>query len=204
MKKSINVLIDLVTKLSSNLSIEERERLAIEEIPELQELKDTICHHPYHKYEDILEHSLESLKLVSNYVTDEDNYSAFDIALLRIILLLHDTGKAVAKTTGNDGVDHFYGHPKESVRIAKEILDRYDIDEKNKKIIYDIIELHDNYISYENDEGLRKVITKIGLKETSMLLKVQRSDLNTHADIYVKKVNHMLDALEHIYTKIKK
>ncbi len=203
MKKSAGTLIELVTKLADDLSIEEREKLAIEEIPELQDLKDTICHHPYHKYEDILEHSLESLKLVSDYVTDEDNYSECDIALLRIILLLHDAGKATTKTTGNDGVDHFYGHPKESVRIAEKILNRYNIDEKDKKIIYDIIELHDNYIPHDNDEGLKKVINKIGLKETGMLLKVQRADLNTHSDIYASRVNPMLDALSNIYNNIK-
>lgn len=203
MKKDFNIIIKLVEELLNN-NIEYSEKLAIAEIPELQLLKDTICHHPYHKYEDILEHTLRSLKLVSNYVNEKDNYSAHDIALLRITLLLHDIGKAVSKTTGDDGVDHFYGHPLKSVKMANDILDRYNINENDKQIILKLIKLHDDYIPHNTSEGLNKVINDIGLKEAGMLLKIQRADLNTHSDIYVIRIEPKLDILDELYYKIKK
>jgi hypothetical protein len=55
----------------------------------------------------------------------------------------------------------------------------------------------------DNDNQLMHMINKIGLKDMGMLLKIQRADINTHADWYAKKRNPMLNQLEISYDKIK-
>jgi len=78
-------------------------------LPEFDICFDTGQNHPYHVY-NVGMHTLET---VSNI---ESNL------VLRWTMLLHDIGKPVVKTTDQNGTDHFYGHPEESVNIADKIM----------------------------------------------------------------------------------
>ena len=42
--------------------------------------------------------------------------------ILWLTMLLHDIGKPVCKSTDEKGVDHFYGHPAVSAKLADQIL----------------------------------------------------------------------------------
>jgi tRNA nucleotidyltransferase (CCA-adding enzyme) len=202
MKRDFNYLIALVNNLSNDDDIKTKEEIAIKAIPELTAFKDVLCHHPAHKYDDILEHTLVSLKAVDSYIKKKDNFSAFDIAIIKIVLLLHDIGKTTTQTTNKNGITHFYNHPIESARMATNILNQYDIDEVTKTTIINLIKLHDDYINYDSDDGLIETINNIGLKETGMLLKIQRADLNAHSDYYVISKTPMFDALDKMYDRI--
>ena len=42
--------------------------------------------------------------------------------VLRLTMLLHDIGKPSCKSTDDQGVDHFYGHPAVSAELAGQML----------------------------------------------------------------------------------
>ena len=42
--------------------------------------------------------------------------------VLRLTMLLHDIGKPACKSTDENGIDHFYGHPAVSAKLADQIL----------------------------------------------------------------------------------
>ena len=75
--------------------------------------------------------------------------------ILKLTMLLHDIGKPITKTINSEGLDSFAGHDDVSVVLAEKILDRYDFEEEDKKIILTLIKYHDRYLNegeltYEN------------------------------------------------------
>ena len=62
---------------------------------------------------------------------------------LRLTALLHDTGKVEAKTTDDQGVDHFKGHQILSGVYAKEFLKDLRYDNKTSQRVLRLIRVHD-------------------------------------------------------------
>ena len=48
-------------------------------------------------------------------------------------MLLHDIGKPVCKSTDEKGVDHFYGHPVVSAKLADQILRALKFDNRTRE-----------------------------------------------------------------------
>ncbi len=63
---------------------------------------------------------------------------------LRWAALLHDIGKPASKFVGEDGKDHFYGHPSASHAIAEAILRRLKFDTKSLSHILALVLHHDD------------------------------------------------------------
>ena len=61
---------------------------------------------PHHKY-DVAEHTLHALKNVKND------------RILRLVMLFHDMGNPIMKTTDDSGRDHFKGHALVSEDVYK-------------------------------------------------------------------------------------
>ncbi|EHJ25291.1 tRNA nucleotidyltransferase/poly(A) polymerase family protein [Clostridioides difficile 050-P50-2011] len=112
-------------------------------IPEICELEDVIQHNPYHIY-DVQKHTL-----IATEVIEDELY-------LKLTMLFHDLGKKVTKTTDKNGVDHFYTHSRESVKIAKKILRRLKYDNYTINKVLILIQYHDYRI-----EPKRKIIKKL-------------------------------------------
>ncbi len=58
--------------------------------------------------------------------------------------LLHDMGKPSSKFVGEDGKDHFYGHPKVSGEMGDAILRRLKFDNANRSYIVSLVLHHDD------------------------------------------------------------
>ena len=84
---------------------------------------------PHHCYS-VGEHTLKSLKAVR---ADK---------VLRLTMLLHDIGKPLTKTTDEMGKDHFKKHPKESAKLAKNILQRLKFDNDTLRRVCRLVEYH--------------------------------------------------------------
>lgn len=97
----------------------------------------------YHRY-GVFKHILYTIENVGR---DSLKYSSHDIKILKWTMFLHDIGKPMAKTINNEGFDSFAGHDDISVELADKILDRFDFDEENKKIILTLIKYHDRYLN---------------------------------------------------------
>jgi len=105
----------------------------------------------YHRY-GVFKHILYTIENVGR---DSLKFSSHDMKILKWTMLLHDIGKPMSKTINSEGFDSFAGHDDMSVVLADKILNRFDFDEVDKKIILTLIKYHDRYLNegdltYEN------------------------------------------------------
>jgi tRNA nucleotidyltransferase (CCA-adding enzyme) len=140
------------------------------EICELDEVEQNT---PYHKY-NVLEHTLFAVDAIEN------------ILVLKLAMLLHDTGKAVSKTTDKRGVDHFYGHAKASVNISRDILNRLKYDNNTKRKIVTLVAYHDCKL-LPDKVSIKKLLNKLGNVELFRdLLKIKWADTLAKNPKYIK------------------
>ena len=84
-------------------------------LPEFDEAMETPQNNPHHCYT-VGRHMIESMRQI-----EPDK-------VLRLTMLFHDIGKPVVRSTGEDGVDHFFGHADVSAQMARDILKRLKFD----------------------------------------------------------------------------
>lgn len=150
-------------------------------IPELRICFQCEQHSPYHTT-NVLEHILMAI----SYLEPFDPVIAW-------ALLLHDLGKPASKTTDAQGQDHFYGHPKKSMIIAKRILDVLKFSNKDKRDIVDLVLYHDD-VRKPSLKWLYKYRILLGWDDHKMeqLFQVQFCDIMAHS----KKGRERLQLLE--------
>ena len=100
-------------------------------LPDVAKLYSVEQNNPWHLY-DVGRHTEIVLKNTPNDL------------VTRLAALFHDTGKAVCKTTDENGIDHFYGHPDESVKIAEKVFKNMNFSNKIRKDVFQLIEHHDH------------------------------------------------------------
>lgn len=156
-------------------------------IPEINDLYDFKQNTHYHDLY-LLDHTLKSVKVIENELH------------LKLTMLLHDFGKVKTQTTDDNGVSHYYGHPKESVIIAGEILKRmkYDNDTINKVIT--LIGYHD--CTLNSKTSIKRMLNKIGEDLLRDLIKVQWADTLSQNPIYAKERLTNLVKVEQILDEI--
>lgn len=76
-------------------------------LPEILPMKGFRQHNQHHRY-DVLEHTLRALEQIPA------------TPVLRLAALYHDAGKPRCFTLDENGVGHFYGHPKISAALAEQ------------------------------------------------------------------------------------
>ena len=136
-------------------------------LPEFDVCMETPQHNPHHCYS-VGEHTLEGLKAVR---ADK---------VLRLAMLLHDIGKPLTKTTDENGKDHFKKHPKESARLAQDILRRLKFDNDTLKKVCRLVEFHDWSIDLEENvkiSTVRRLIANIGEDAFPDMFEINRADL---------------------------
>ena len=97
----------------------------------------------YHRY-GVFKHILYTIENVGR---DSLKFSSHDMKILKWTMLLHDIGKPMSKTINSEGFDSFAGHDDMSVVLADKILNRFNFDEADKKIILTLIKYHDRYLN---------------------------------------------------------
>jgi tRNA nucleotidyltransferase (CCA-adding enzyme) len=132
-------------------------------IPELSICLDTLQNNPYHDY-NVGVHTLKSVEHSPKQLH------------LRLAMLLHDTGKPSSKTTDDNGINHFYGHPKISVEIAESVLKRYKYDNDTINKVKTLILYHDIEIPI-NKRGVKRILNKIGTELTYDLIQIKYADM---------------------------
>jgi tRNA nucleotidyltransferase (CCA-adding enzyme) len=158
-------------------------------MPELNICYKTEQHNPHHAY-NVGEHSLRAVEAVKND------------RILRWVMLLHDTGKAVTRTTDEKGTDHFYGHAPQSVIIAGSILKRLKFDNKSTERIIRFIKHHDRQILPER-KAVAKAVNTVGEDIFPELLEVKRADKTAQNPKDIKKGLEYVDHIERIYLELK-
>lgn len=102
---------------------------AVQIIPELAPTVSFDQRSPHHIY-DVYTHCVKAVAHVP------------PLPALRLAALLHDVGKPTTFFVGEDGNGHFYGHEKESVRLADTALRRLRLDNATREEALFLIERH--------------------------------------------------------------
>ncbi len=152
--------------------------LLFEILPELEKVKG--CRqNKYHSY-DVYEHTMKAFyhleDLFNNYYKFfselEDLAEAYPDkqkkVLLKIAILLHDTGKPSSSSVDKFGNIHFYGHEKKSADMAKKICRRLRLSNLEKVFIDFIIRSHiqplNLFTGYKNKKLTKRGITRFFMK----------------------------------------
>ena len=131
-------------------------------MPEFDTMMETKQLNKHHMYT-VGEHSIQSML---NIRADK---------VLRFTMLLHDVGKPQCRSTGEDGQEHYYNHPKVGADISKDILKRLKFDNDTIDRCYKLILYHDDRPAM-TQRSIRKSISKIGLQQYPSLFEVKYAD----------------------------
>ena len=131
-------------------------------LPELDRCFGEPQKNKYHIY-DVGEHIMQTVKN-----TPKD-------LILRWAAVLHDTGKPCCSSTDSAGIIHFYGHHRESRRIAVDVLYRLHMESSSIKDIAMLVEHHD-YRVEANYTAVKRMMSKTGAELFEKLLILQRAD----------------------------
>lgn len=134
-------------------------------IPELKQAVDFDQRSPHHAY-DLYTHIA--------HVTA----AAPESLPLRWAALLHDVGKPAAFTLDENGRGHFYGHAKESAKLARGILLRLKAPTALREQAVRLIELHMTPIVPER-KVVRRWLSRLGSDTLENLLQLQEADMGS-------------------------
>ena len=158
-------------------------------LPEFEACFTTNQNNPYHIY-NVANHTLTSVSHIENEV------------ILRWTMLLHDIGKTLTKTTDDTGIDHFYGHPIKSVKLAEVLLKRLKFDNKSMEKICRLIKHHDVDIKLDT-RLIRKAIRTLGDDIFLDILKIKEADIRAQNPQFLTKRLVLLEKICKIYSQIK-
>lgn len=202
---AIKKLAPLIRKISAERIRDELNKILLSEHPEyISKLYDlglmniilpevAVCggveqKNKYHIY-DVYNHIICTVK---NTPTD---------LTLRWAALLHDIGKPNCASRDQNGIIHFYGHHRESVRMANDILHRLHFDSETARDILTLIENHD--VRIENTPpGVKRMMAKTGAYLFEKLLLLQEADNLAKNEKFFREKKKRLDETFEIYSRV--
>ena len=130
--------------------------------PELEPMEGLKQNNPHHAY-DVWTHTVKTI------------VSSPADPVYRLTMLFHDSGKPRAHYVGEDGLDHFKGHPKYSVEIAEACLPRLkpDTDSFRKILLY--VREHDLRVPADK-KAIRREMVRLGVDAYMALFPILRAD----------------------------
>ena len=121
--------------------------------------------------------------------------------VLRWAALLHDTGKPCCPSTDANGIIHFYGHHRESRRIAMDVLYKLHMDSASIRDITLLVENHD-YRVEPTFTAVKRMMSKTGDELFKTLMLLQKADnLAKSPKHYPEKLRRIDSALA-IYRQV--
>jgi putative nucleotidyltransferase with HDIG domain len=123
----------------------------VKELPEIYQLKEVIENNDWHNHESVFDHTLTVLRELKKIIRDGspkikkefnkrlDYYRRKDLLFLAV--LFHDIGKKATLRKIND-ITSSSAHEKEGAKKVKKILDKFDLSEKEKRIVRKIVRNH--------------------------------------------------------------
>lgn len=137
-------------------------------MPELDVCFETNQNNPHHCYS-VGDHIL---KTVCEVRSDK---------VLRLAMLFHDMGKPACKTTDEEGIDHFHGHPIKSQEMSKEILRRLKYDNDTIDKVSRLVRYHDERIE-PGEKYMRRAINRVGVVAFPDIFEVWNADLSGQSE----------------------
>ena len=157
-------------------------------IPQLEKCFGEPQRNKYHIY-DVGEHIMHTVKN-----TPRD-------FVLRWAALMHDIGKPCCSSTDGAGIIHFYGHHRESRRIAVDVLHRLRMDNESIKSIAVLVENHDVRVE-PLPAAVKRTMARCGALLFEKLLILQRADNMAKNEKYFPEKLGRIEAVTQIYNEI--
>lgn len=190
-------------------------------LPELDRMMQTDQCNPHHIYT-VGEHSIRSVEWMNRFfgrkagawddsmlpaaVEEMVNRLAAQCTgkqqqILCLTMLLHDVSKPECKTVDEDGIGHFYGHPRKGSVLAKQIMRRLAFDRETMDVVSCLIDHHDRQTA-PSYKSVRRAAAGIGRDLIPLLTLVQCADvLSQNPQTITPKLERIL-AVEEIYQNI--
>ena len=131
-------------------------------LPELAPMVGHEQFNPYHRF-DIWEHTLRAVE------------AAPGDPLLRLALLLHDSGKPACFTRDIKGIGHFDGHPAVSALIAVRLMERLRFSNADRARVEMLVRYHD-YPLGSDERIVRRRLARFGEDDFRTLLLIHKCD----------------------------
>ena len=131
-------------------------------VPALSPLCGFEQHNPHHSF-DVYTHTVRAV-----------HFAAKD-PIVRLAVLLHDTGKPATFFKDQNGIGHFYGHPVESEKAAVDTLKRLRFDNITSQIVTTLVRWHDKPVT-EHRRQIKRYMSKIGVDTLRRLICVKEAD----------------------------
>lgn len=150
-------------------------------LPELAPMRGFDQHTPFHRY-DVWEHTLRGVESIP----------ASEV--LRLTMLLHDSGKPAAFTLDGDGVGHACGHQAISAEIADRALATLRVDNATRERVLLLVKHHD--IPLDNTpQCLKRRLHQFGEEAVRQLIEVRRADMMGKGTMTAGEINAFADGL---------
>lgn len=160
-------------------------------LPEFDTMMETPQHTVYHKY-DVGRHTVAVMQ----------NIDATPV--LRWAALLHDSAKPECRTTDEQGVDHFYGHPKAGKAITRRVLRRMKLDNDTIQRVERLVEWHDFGLDGTvTKKTLRRALNRMGPDLFDDYAKLRRADMLGQSDYMQEKKQQDYQHLLEMYREIR-
>ncbi|MCD7708944.1 MAG: CCA tRNA nucleotidyltransferase [Clostridiales bacterium] len=158
-------------------------------LPEFDRMMDTPQNNRHHCYS-VGEHVLHALSAVR---PDK---------VMRLAVLLHDIGKPDCVTVGEDGQDHFHGHPELSAQMAHGIMRRLKFDNDTTEQVCALVRWHDTRPE-PTDKSVRRMASRVGAERLPDLLELQRADVMAQSVEGRAEKLERIDKVEEVFEKLK-
>lgn len=155
-------------------------------LPPLQPMLGHLQYNIHHIY-DVWQHSVHAL----GHLPPQPH--------LRLAALLHDCGKPACFSMDKEGVGHFYGHGKESCRIASVLLKEMACPADLRHKICTLVLHHDALLPLERPK-LRRWVARLGPGGVLDLVSLKRADNAAQNPVY--NYTEYYDDLEALFRRI--
>lgn len=156
--------------------------------PELERCFGEPQKNKYHIY-DVGEHIVNAVKYTPNDI------------ILRWAALLHDTGKPCCASMDQRGIIHFYGHHRESRRIAVDVLHRLHMDSDSIKDIALLVENHDYRVD-PSFTAVKRMMSRTGAELFEKLMMLQLADNQAKNPKYFPEKRRRAENVLAIYREV--
>lgn len=121
--------------------------------------------------------------------------------VLRWAALLHDSGKPCCSSCDHEGIIHFYGHHRESVRIADRVLHRLHMDNALINDVLTLVEYHDIRIE-PSYTPVKRMLSRLGAELFEKLLVLQRADSGAKNPEFLAEKLDKINKVSEIYRTV--
>ena len=157
-------------------------------LPEFDAMMDAVQNNAHHRIT-VGEHTIRTM-----CACESDR-------ILRLTMLLHDSGKPVCQTLDERGVFHYHGHAAPGAQIAGRVMERLKYDKAAQRVVVHLIRCHSLYPEL-TEEGVRRAVVLLGEDQFERFLKVKRADISgQNPEVQAQKFRYM-DEVERLYRGI--